>query len=95
MIDTKDLDRKVYDEIDPLGETLSSVVWAIKASYYNNLGFTPGQTVFSRDILFNLTSIIGWRIITTSNQRQVNIDNVFKNVRQFSLDNAIGDIVYV
>ena len=37
---------------------------------------TPGQSIFGRDMIFNLTSVVYWQVVTTVNQRQVDIDNV-------------------
>ena len=53
---TKYLDNKVSDHIDPCGETLSSISWAIRDYYHRTIMATPGQAVFGRDVLFNLTS---------------------------------------
>ena len=39
---------------------------------------TPGQAVFVRDILFNLASVVDWRVATAVKQRQDDIDNVRK-----------------
>ena len=60
MLVTKDLDKKFFDYIDPWDETLASIAWAIRASYYHNILSTPGQAVFGRDMLFNLASVIDW-----------------------------------
>ena len=56
---------------------------------------TPGQSVFFRYMLFNLASVVDWRVITTVKQRQVDIDNVKENAKQVTHDYAIGDQVYV
>ena len=53
-----------------------------------------GQTAFGRDMLFNLTSIIDWHIVTARIQRQVDIDNVCKKWKASQVY-AIGDLVYV
>ena len=55
---------------------------------------TPGQFFFGRDIIFNLTSDIDWKVITTAKQRQVIIDNFQENTRQVMHDYAIGDRFY-
>ena len=95
MIVTKDITSKVYDYIETWWETLVSEAWEIRASYHHTLGSTPGQDVFGRDILLNLTSMIDWCVVTARKQRQVNIDNVRKYSRQVRHGYAIGDIVYV
>ena len=39
---------------------------------------TTGQDVFGRDMLFNLASVVDWRVVTAAKKRQVDIDNVRK-----------------
>ena len=53
------------------------------------------QALCGRYMLFNLISIIDWRIVTTRTQRQINIDNVSETARQVMHDYAIGNLVYV
>ena len=58
MLVTKYLDNKVFDYIEPWGETLAYIAWNIKAYYHHTMGATPGQDILVRDIIFNLTSAI-------------------------------------
>ena len=95
MFVTKENDVKVYDHIDPWGETLLSVAWEIRASYHCTLGFTPGRAMIGRDMLFNLTSIFYRHVLTARNQRKVDVDNVCKKSRQARHDYAMENIVYV
>jgi transposase InsO family protein len=47
MIRTKDLNIYMFDYINPWDEILSSIAWAIRASYHSTLvGATPAQLVF-------------------------------------------------
>ena len=73
---TKDLDKKVFDHIDPSGENLTSIEWSIRAYYHCTIMTTPGQAVFVRDMIFNLASVVDWRVITAVKQQQVDIYNV-------------------
>ena len=45
-------------------------------------------------MLFILTSVVDWRVVTTTNQRQVDIDNVRENTKKVTHDYAIVDRVY-
>ena len=56
---------------------------------------TSGQAVFGRDILFNLASVVDWRVATAAKQRQVDIDNVLENGNKVTHDYTIYDHVYV
>ena len=75
MLVTKNLDNKVFNHIDPWGETLASIAWSIRASYCHTIMATPVQAVFGRDMIFNLESVIDWKVVTTAKQRQVDVDN--------------------
>ena len=76
MIVTKGLDDKVFDLIYLLGVTLASIVWVIRDSCRHIIMVTPGQSVFGRDMLFNLASVIDCRVVTTTRNLQVDIDSV-------------------
>ena len=95
MLVAKDLDKKVFNHIDPWGETLAYIAWVIRASYHCTIMATPGQDVFDRESLFDLASVINWKVVTTAKQIQVDIDNFQENARRFTHDYAIGNQVYV
>ena len=92
---TKYINNKVFEYIDTWVETLSSISWVVRASYRRTIQAMPGQAFFGRDMIFNLASVIEWRVITALKQRQVDIDNVLENARQVTHDYAIGNQVYV
>ena len=52
MLVTKDLDNKVFNYIDPWGETLIYIEWAIRAYYYFTVLSTPGQSVIHSYICY-------------------------------------------
>ena len=56
---------------------------------------TSGQSIFGRDMIFNLMLGLDWRVVTAANQRQVDIDNVQENNSQGTYDYVIGDQFYV
>ena len=55
----------------------------------------PCQDVFGKDMIFNLASVVDWRVVTVAKQRQIDIDNFRENAKWVSHDYAIGDWVYV
>ena len=75
--------------------TLSSVLWAIVAYYHETIGIMPGQDVFGRDMLFNITSLIYWRVVTARNQKQFDIDISCENSRRVRHYYAVGNLMYV
>ena len=76
MLVTKYLDNKVFKHIYPWGEKLIYIAWSIQDFYHRTITATPCQAVFVRDILFNLASVIDWRVVTAEIHQQVDIDNV-------------------
>ena len=56
---------------------------------------TSGQSIFGRDMIFNLMLGLDWRVVTAANRRQVDIDNVQENNSQVTYDYVIGDQFYV
>ena len=86
---TKDIDNKVFDYIDPWVETLAYIAWVVGASYHHTIMPTPGQAIFGIDLLFNLVSVIDWRVVTAGKQHQVDIYNVRENAKQVTCDCAI------
>mgnify|MGYP000317589253 CR=1 FL=1 len=82
MIVTKDLDGRTFDYIDPWGEILSSIAWAVRASHHSTFNKTPGQLVFGRDMIFNLSTVVDWKAITARKQAQVDRDNLRENANR-------------
>ena len=95
MLVTKDLAKKVFNYIDTWGETLASISWPTRDSYQRTIQATSGHSVIGRDMIFNLTSVIDWRVITAGKKRQVDMHNVRGNDRQVTHDYAISNLVYV
>ena len=93
MIKTKELDKFIFDYIDPWAEILSSVAWAIRASYHSTLMSTPAQLVFGRDMLFNMKKAINWKLITDNKRKQIARDNERENTRRIEHTYNEGDEV--
>ena len=95
IIVTKDLHKNVFNHIDPWGETLAYIAWEMRTFYNHTIMAAREQAVFGRGMLFKLTSITDWLVVTTVEQSQVYIDNVRENDRKVTHDYAIGNQVYV
>ena len=78
MLVTKDLDNKVFDYIDPWGENLEYIEWEIRDYYHSTIMHKLGHNIFGWDMLFNLASVVDWRVATAANQIQVDIDSVIE-----------------
>lgn len=93
MLATKDLESQTYDFIDPWGEILSSVAWAIRSSYHSILKATPGQIVFGRDMVFNMNKAVDWQLMQKQKQDQILRDNIRENLKRVDHDYKVGDKV--
>ena len=58
-----DLDNHEFDTSDPWGDMLAEIAWAICSLYYTMLNATPGQLVFSQDMLFEMKFTPNWENI--------------------------------
>ena len=76
MLVRKDLDNKIFKHMDTWVENLPSIAWPIRDFYYRTIMATPGQSVFGREIILNITSVVDWRVVTAAKQRKVDIDTV-------------------
>ena len=94
MLVTKELDQHTFDYIDPWGEFLGSIAWAIRASYNTVTRATPAQLVFGRDMLFNLGTVVDWKTITERKRKQITEDNKRENKGRLDHDYSVGDKVY-
>ena len=60
MLVTKDLDKKSFDYIYPWGKNLEYIEWDVWPFYHRNVGNTPLQYLFDRDMIFNLKLVVEW-----------------------------------
>ena len=58
MLVTKYFDNKLFNYIESWGETLAYIAWEIRSSYHRTITAMPGKSVFGRDMLFNLASVV-------------------------------------
>ena len=56
---------------------------------------TPGRAVFGRYTVFNLASVVNWRVITTAKQWKIDIDNVQETSMRVVHDYTTGHQIYV
>ena len=95
MLRTQDLSNQILDYINPWGNILSSIAWAVRSSYQSVLEATPAQLVFGRDMVVNLQFAADWQAITKKKQSQVNKDNIRENSKRIAYDYRPGDQVLV
>ena len=71
--------EKELDYLDPFGEILVSVAWAVRASYNSATDATPTQLVLDRDMLFNLNTLVNWKELSIRKQKLVDKANLREN----------------
>ena len=57
MLRSFNLDELTLDPHDPFGEILARVAWDVRSTYHTSLEATPGQLVFRRDMILDLSYI--------------------------------------
>ena len=75
MLRTNDLDNHEFDTGDPWGDMLAEITWAICSLYHTTLNATPGQILFSQDMLFDMRFNPDWDTIRKRKRAQVLKDN--------------------
>ena len=94
MLVTKELSNRVFDYIDPWGEILSSVAWAVRASHHSTLNNTPAQLVFGQDMMFNLSIVVDWITLTIPKQVQADQNNQREKSKKINYAFEVGDQAY-
>ena len=95
MLRTQDLKDRVLDYVNPWGNILSSIAWAVRSSYHSVLEATPAQLVFGRDMVVNLQFAADWQSISRRKQAQVDKDNLRENSKRVAHDYRPGEQVLV
>jgi hypothetical protein len=95
MIKTQQLEDQVFDYVDPFGELLASIAWAIRSSYHRTLEATPTQLVFGHDMIFNIKTVVNWDLIRKRKQSHVDFDNARENKCRVAYDYKVGQKVYL
>ena len=95
MFLTKNLKNQIFDHINPFGEILASVAWAVRASYNSTTNATPAQLVFGRDMIFNLRTLIDWKALSIRKQKLIDKANLRENSKRIDFDYQEGQQVYI
>ena len=79
MIRTFELEKNYLDEEDPWKGVLSATAFAVRSTYHTTLQKSPGQLVFGRDMIFNITHKANWDYIRQRKQGIINKNNKQEN----------------
>ena len=95
MLRTNDLDNYTFDPVDPWGDLLANVAWALRSLTHSTLNATPGQLVFNRDMLFDMKYVADWEAIRKRKEKQIQKDNERENSRRREYTYKVGGKVLI
>ena len=95
MLRTKDLKEYTFDSINPWGQILNEVAWAIRSTHHTTNKASPGQLVFGRDMIFNTPYHADWDEIAKNKQKIINKSNVAENAKRLEYDYEIDDDILI
>ena len=80
MLRTFNLEEK--EEEDPWKGILSAVAFAVRSTIHTTMKKTPGQMVFKRDMILNITHQTDWEMIKQRKQKLINKNNKIENKKE-------------
>ena len=95
MLRTNDLENHTFDPVDPWGELLANIAWALRSLTHSTLNATPGQLVFNRDMLFDLKYVADWDTIRQRKLKQIQKDNERENSKRKEYTYKVGSKVLI
>lgn len=95
MIRTFDMSTIDEDDDNPFEGLVTAICWAVRSTYHTTLQATPGQIVFSRDMVFNIRHEADWKLIHDRKRARIEQDNLRENSKRLAHDYAIGERVLI
>ena len=95
MLRCNDLDNHDFDPVDPWGELLANIAWALRSLTHSTLNAMPGQVVFNRDMLFNLKYVADWETIRQRKEKKMHKDNDGENSKRREYTYKVGGKVLI
>ena len=95
MLTSSDLMNQEFDIRDLWTPTLTSIAYAIRCSHHSTLNATPGQLVFGRDMLLDISYTHDYQATWQRKQRQIINDNIRENSKRIKHDYKVGDRAYI
>ena len=79
IIHLHDTKNKILDPMDPFTDILCACMWAMCSTVHTILKATPGQLVFRRDIIFDLSFKTKWKDVLDNRKWRMLENNERKN----------------
>ena len=78
---------------DPFAGVIAAICYAVRSTWHSTLQATPGQIVFSRDMMLNIRHIADWNAMQERRQAVANNNNRRENSRRIAHQYSVGDEV--
>ena len=88
-----ELEEYEFPRGNPWSNILASAMWAICSTFHTTLGATPGQLIFGRDMLFDLSFKANWKNIKERKQTRIVESNKRENAKRIHDTYRVGDLV--
>ena len=94
LIRSFELQENPYlDQDDPWSGILAATAFAVRSTYHTTLRATPGQLVFSRDMILNMQYLADWTAIKAHKQDLIRKNNRIENAKCIPYEYKVGDQV--
>ncbi|GKY94846.1 hypothetical protein MPSEU_000449600 [Mayamaea pseudoterrestris] len=93
MLRTCELEEYEFPEDDPWTDLLCKCAWAIRSTIHLVLDASPGQLVFGRDMLFDLSFQVDWTAVRKRRLDAAVANNARENSKRIRHDYKVGDKV--
>ena len=93
LVRTFNLEEECMDEDDPWAGILTSAAFAIRSTFHTTLKATPGQLVFGRDMIMNISHEADWQQIKANKLKKILSNNKRENKKRTPHEYKEGDKV--
>ena len=93
MLRTKEMEETELDPDRPFDSILSVIAYAIRCTYHPTLQATPGQLVFSRDMILPIAMRADWNSIQARQKAMIEHNNAVENSGRIEHTYEVGDKV--
>jgi len=87
--------KKIMPDENPWENILQSISFAINSAVHSTTQMTPGQLVFSRDMILHTSHVANWEYIRLRKQSKINKNNERENKSRIPHQYNVGDRVYL
>ena len=93
VIRAMDLENVTMDVKDPWSGILANAAWAIRSTVHTVLDATPGQIIFGRDMLFDLSFRVDWNELRKRRSKRSEYNRANENKKRIAYTYKVGDNV--